>query len=559
MAKIIAVDDEESILQIIKKGLEKDGHEVSAYTNVTQIRKDTLKYFDIMLLDVMMPEVNGFEYCRQIREEVDFPILFLTAKALEEDILEGLHIGGDDYIVKPFRIAELRARVNAHIRREHREKHHALVLEGCRFDFHSHQKYSCKNGKRRTGFHKNGLGDWIQMGVNQSLKKVFANFLIKTILGLALAVCIPVLFFCVFVVFGEVNLANVSEIEAYGAVEEMKKTGQTEELLKELPDRIKYMVLDKEEKVVSTSMSTEEIKKTLEYLRQETISDNGTKRYISFRQGEKTIVLSYRVETYFTNSRLDNILPSPEKILIGIALIGIVINFILQVNRLERKFKMELTPILKAADEIGKQNLDYEIEHSKIKEFDDIQNALNDMKRELIEAFEKQWEMQRTQQEQIAALAHDLKTPMTVVMGNLDLLGETRLEGEQKELTEAATEGLVNMEKYIGTLMEVAVSSLEYQYQFRKFLLAEFEKQIVKQSLILCQSKDIGFHYENVSEDTEYLGDFEMLERAVLNIIRNAVEYTPEHGKIRVQVLRKDGFFCIRVSDTGKEIWKNCL
>lgn len=134
MARIIAIDDEDAILHIIKKGLEKDGHEVSIYTDVTQIQRGVLKYFDLMLLDVMMPPIDGFEYCKQIRKEVDFPILFLTAKILEEDILQGLNIGGDDYIVKPFRITELRARVNAHIRRERREKHHALLLEDCKFD-----------------------------------------------------------------------------------------------------------------------------------------------------------------------------------------------------------------------------------------------------------------------------------------------------------------------------------------------------------------------------------------------------------------------------------------
>lgn len=134
MANILAIDDEAAILQIIKKSLEKEGHTVTVYDNVSKVRKEALKHYDLMLLDVMMPQTDGFAFCGQVRKLVDFPIIFLTAKVLEEDITYGLDIGGDDYITKPFRVAELRARVNAHLRREHRNKNHRLAFEEYAFD-----------------------------------------------------------------------------------------------------------------------------------------------------------------------------------------------------------------------------------------------------------------------------------------------------------------------------------------------------------------------------------------------------------------------------------------
>lgn len=70
----------------------------------------------MVILDIMMPEIDGFTFCAKIRSLIDCPILFLTAKTMENDITFGL--GADDYLTKPFRIAELRARVNAHLRRE---------------------------------------------------------------------------------------------------------------------------------------------------------------------------------------------------------------------------------------------------------------------------------------------------------------------------------------------------------------------------------------------------------------------------------------------------------
>ena len=134
MANIIAIDDEKSILQVIKKCLEKNGHSVAVYENVCSISSEQVKSCDLMILDVVMPGVNGFEFCKKIRSVVDFPIIFLTAKVLDDDITYGLDIGADDYITKPFRIAELRSRVEAHIRRENRSKRHRLVFDYCHFD-----------------------------------------------------------------------------------------------------------------------------------------------------------------------------------------------------------------------------------------------------------------------------------------------------------------------------------------------------------------------------------------------------------------------------------------
>ena len=129
MANILAVDDEEMILRLIKNGLEKDGHVVTVCSSARQVSKDTLHYYDLIILDIMMPDMDGFSFCQEIRELTDCPILFLTAKTMEQDITFGLGLGADDYLTKPFRIGELRARIHAHLRREHREKHSTLNLD----------------------------------------------------------------------------------------------------------------------------------------------------------------------------------------------------------------------------------------------------------------------------------------------------------------------------------------------------------------------------------------------------------------------------------------------
>lgn len=137
MAHILAVDDEPAMLQLIRRVLEKDGHTSTLVSNAATVPTMNFSNFDLILLDIMMPGLDGFSLCRQIRSIVDCPILFLTAKTQENDIVQGLGIGADDYITKPFGMAELRARINAHLRRDTREKKNAFSLSGVVFQLNA--------------------------------------------------------------------------------------------------------------------------------------------------------------------------------------------------------------------------------------------------------------------------------------------------------------------------------------------------------------------------------------------------------------------------------------
>ena len=120
MAQILVVDDQEDIVQLVVKALELQNHKVTGLTSVLDLDKNSLPRFDLILLDIMMPDVDGLQFCHDIRDQVDCPILFITAKTQEADIVQGLTYGADDYICKPFGVKELQARVAAHLRREHR-------------------------------------------------------------------------------------------------------------------------------------------------------------------------------------------------------------------------------------------------------------------------------------------------------------------------------------------------------------------------------------------------------------------------------------------------------
>lgn len=125
--KILVVDDEEGIITLLKDYFEMNGYEV--YT--AQSGKDALKKIsknpDIILLDINMPEIDGIEVCNRIRDYVLCPILFLTARIENTDKINGFRAGADDYIVKPFDLDELGARVSAHLRREKRKSNQTKI------------------------------------------------------------------------------------------------------------------------------------------------------------------------------------------------------------------------------------------------------------------------------------------------------------------------------------------------------------------------------------------------------------------------------------------------
>lgn len=119
--KIFVVDDDASICLLISDALADQGHTVAAaHSGEEALRRLEEESFDLILLDIMMKGMDGLEVCRRIRDRVDCPILFLSAKDSARDIVAGLGLGADDYLTKPFELEVLTARVEAHLRRQSR-------------------------------------------------------------------------------------------------------------------------------------------------------------------------------------------------------------------------------------------------------------------------------------------------------------------------------------------------------------------------------------------------------------------------------------------------------
>ena len=170
--KILIADDEQGIRQLLRDYYEMQGYQVAEAANGMETLGKLSQEPDIIILDVGMPVLDGFEVCERIRAHISCPILFLTAKIEEADRIRGFMSGGDDYILKPFSIEELGARVEAHLRRENRRKTDGAVRIFDRLAIHYEEK-SVYYGEQPVAFTKTeyGLVELLSLNSGQVFSK----------------------------------------------------------------------------------------------------------------------------------------------------------------------------------------------------------------------------------------------------------------------------------------------------------------------------------------------------------------------------------------------------
>lgn len=146
--RVLVIEDEKGVSAFIKKGLEENGMQVTqAFDGITGLKMAQRNKFDVIVLDIIMPEMNGSEVCVRLREDFgsEIAILMLTASGTTDDIVDGLNIGADDYLVKPFKLRELVARIQALARRGMQKP---KVLAAANLTLNTDTKDVVRDGKR---------------------------------------------------------------------------------------------------------------------------------------------------------------------------------------------------------------------------------------------------------------------------------------------------------------------------------------------------------------------------------------------------------------------------
>ena len=215
--------------------------------------------------------------------------------------------------------------------------------------------------------------------------------------------------------------------------------------------------------------------------------------------------------------------------------------------------------MLEAADKIAKQELDFEIGSSHIKEFNDVLNSLDKMKIALSDSLMENWIQEENKRNQISALTHDLKTPISIVKGNAELLKETSLSEEQKTYVDFIIKNSNRISDYSIALMNMNRSNQINYFKPQKVQVTtvvekikELAKEITSVNKLIL-SETINF------EDRILMIDTKLFERVIQNILSNAVQYAPAKSIIELSLITTNSKLEISISDQGQGFSKEDL
>lgn len=382
-----------------------------------------------------------------------------------------------------------------------------------------------------------------------SLKTAFWRFLFMLLCGLLGAVAVPFLFVTVSTTLGVTTYGNYSEIRANELAPILAATPDLSDV--QIPMGIEYVLLDKNYQLIETTLDENELEQAMRYATTGTIDQNLQKKYLLVTRENEYVVLQYYIGAQYTNEWMNKYLPSPDILLIVLIAAGGIFVCLLLTARFAKNLRLQLVPLFEATSEVAKQNLDFEVGHSNIKEFEDVLISFSHMKESLKASLEHQWKAEQMQKEQIAALAHDLKTPLTVIQGNADLISETELDEEQCLYAEYIISSSEQMQLYIRTLIDISRAATGYQLHVEDIDLPAYVEQLQRQIGALCQTKKIGLQMEIEHLPAVLSGDKLLLERAIMNVVNNALDYSQQDSSISISITGGKGNLQILVTDAG--------
>ena len=389
------------------------------------------------------------------------------------------------------------------------------------------------------------------MGIKKtiSLKASFWKFLCMLLIGLIGSVAIPFSLIYIGVSTNFITYADYSERSTQNLVPIIAATPKLTDV--QLPMGCKYLVLDKNYQMLETSLEGDDLDRAMDYAISGKTNVNLNKQYLLVTRENEYVVLQYYIGSQFTNEWFNEHFPSPEillYILIGANCIAVCV---ILTTKFSKNLGVQLAPLFEATEQVAQQNLDFEVGHSKIKEFEDALCSFVNMKDNLKMSLEKQWHAEQLQREQIAALAHDLKTPLTIIQGNIDLINETELDDAQRLYADYITESSSQISIYIKTLIDISRTVAGYQLHLEEIDISDYIGQIEIQANSLCLTKGICLHIKMGAELGVLKADKLLLERAIMNVISNALDYSPPQGTIYVIIQKADHFLYISITDEG--------
>lgn len=384
---------------------------------------------------------------------------------------------------------------------------------------------------------------------NRTLKGMLTQFVVMEIFHAITAIVLLLVMVLGSQTIGLTYPANypenyLSEIE--------NSLGEGDIQLADIPMIYDAQIEDKAGTVLETTMKEEEQRFVQESKETGNASNNrlfNGRTYVYLEGATQNLALSYQIASDFISPTLRNFLPTADVVFIVIALIIWIIGFLLIIRYYAKRVNQELKKIMATNEEIRQMNLDFEVPKSKLKEINDVLLSLDTMKLELAASLQEQWSVKKQQEDTLQALTHDIRTPITLIGGNLELLEETTLDEEQIDLVQHLDNGVQRLQQYIDELKEL--SGLAAQSSTKGPVSQALLTQWATLASGIAKQKEISVIIEKEEASTLNVNSHE-IAKAFQNIVQNAVDYSPADSTILLSFEDSQIDYRITVTDAGE-------
>lgn len=320
-----------------------------------------------------------------------------------------------------------------------------------------------------------------------------------------------------------------------------------------VPDFYDYAVYSETGDYQYGTLGQEDAKKIWQLTQEEKSNQEGTHFFKTIQRDHELCVIRYTYQANFASATLRSHLPKPSTLFACLFVIGTVLIIFLLGSVFGKHLKRRLAVAEEATAKIQNHDLNFTVQQSGIAEIDEMLLSLEQMRAALKESLEKQWKMEQNRREQISALAHDIKTPLTVIHGNTDLLAETNQTVEQQQCTGYILSAATQIDQYISVLLDLSRAEGGLRPVRQKIATKEFLASLEKQANALTTAKSIGLSIEKRGVPQFFFADSFFLMRAVINLVTNGIEYSPEGGKlcIRIEAVKEELRICVVDSGHG--------
>lgn len=385
----------------------------------------------------------------------------------------------------------------------------------------------------------------LHVGRTKKFRTIFIRYLLIFCIATLLLATILVVSFQILSSNGTILPGYFSERQLF---EIQDRIASSEAVTAELiPKTCSYAVFTREGKYISGNLTRNDATQAWELTQVKGSNIYLVYHFLSIPRKDEICIVRYTYRAQFRSSLLRRLLPYPEILFFILFGIGFLLESFFFASLFGKKLVRRMSGMQNATEKIQNQDLEFTVESSGIEEIDNVLWSLDKMKETLKVSLKKQWKMEKERRKQISALAHDIKTPLTVVRGNADLLLKTNQTQEQKEYTDFIKDSTNQMEQYIKMLIEISKAEMGYSLKKKSIDSKCFINSIHSQinALVTFKKLTLDFQVHNLPKFLD--ADFDLLQRAIMNIVSNSVDFSPVGGEIIFKVEgRGDNIrFCI--------------